>query len=127
MPMSTAPRSPVGPARTEAASPAPRRTRRERFAALERPLLLAGLALVTLHALDLALSGPDTSVLGVAGIGALPAVAAALQPRVTRLTRFALAVAFGVLFAATGALAHVLDLFTSGPRWTDVTGVAFTA
>jgi hypothetical protein len=34
-------------------------------AALERPLLLAGLALVALHLLDLAFSGPATSFLGV--------------------------------------------------------------
>jgi hypothetical protein len=46
-----------------------RRTgRRERLAALERPLPLAGLALVALHLLDLAFSGPDTSVAGVLAI-----------------------------------------------------------
>ena len=51
-----------------------------RAARAERPLLLAGLALVTAHLLDLALSGPDTSALGVAvdrrrrrGVGARPA------------------------------------------------------
>ena len=42
-----------------AATPPPRRRRlRERIARLERPLLFAGLALVTAHLLDLALSGP---------------------------------------------------------------------
>ena len=34
---------------------------RERVARAERPLLLAGLALVVAHLLDLAFSGPDTS------------------------------------------------------------------
>ena len=38
------------------------------LARAERPLLLAGLALVTAHLLDLAFSGPDTSALGVAVI-----------------------------------------------------------
>ena len=93
---------------------------------MERPLLLLGLALVTTHLLDLALSGPDTTVLGVALILAVPLVAAAVQPRVTRMTRFALAVPLGLLIAGVGAVSHVLDLFTSGPRWSDVTGVAFT-
>ena len=39
--------------------------RRHRLAQLERPLLVAGLAPVTLHLLDLALSRPDTALLGV--------------------------------------------------------------
>ena len=43
---------------------------RARLARFERPLLLAGLALVALHLLDLAFSGPDTSILGVLGISA---------------------------------------------------------
>lgn len=102
-------------------------TRRERFAALERPFLLVGLVLVTGHFLDLAFSGPDTTLLGVVAIVALPIAVAALQPRVARLTRFALAVPTGLLFTVAGGLAHVLDLFTSGPRWSDVTGVAFAA
>jgi hypothetical protein len=38
-----------------------RRRLRGRIARLERPLLLAGLALLVLHLLDLAFSGPDTS------------------------------------------------------------------
>ena len=44
------------------------KTLASRVARAERPLLLAGLALVTAHLLDLAFSGPDTSVLGVAVI-----------------------------------------------------------
>ena len=49
---------------------------RARLARLERPLLLAGLALVALHLLDLAFSGPDTSILGVLGILAVPSLGA---------------------------------------------------
>ena len=63
----------VDPERAEAEAhpvrppaPPPRRRRREGVARAERPLLLTGLALVTAHLLDLAFSGPDTSVLGVA-------------------------------------------------------------
>ena len=53
---------------------APPLTRRGgRFARLERPLLAGGLALVALHLLDLAISGPATTVLGVLGIVAVPA------------------------------------------------------
>jgi uncharacterized protein len=94
-------------------------------AAVERPLLLAGLGLVVAHLLDLALSGPDTTVAGIAAILALALVVATVQPRVNRLTRFVLAVPAGLLFAGAGTVAHVVDLFASGPRWTDVTGVAF--
>ena len=61
----------LDPERAEAQpalAPPPRRRWRERVARAERPLLFAGLALVATHLLDLALSGPDTSVLGVAVI-----------------------------------------------------------
>ena len=51
--------------RPSAAMTAPSGGRRHRLAGLERPLLLAGLALVALHLLDLAFSGPATSFLGV--------------------------------------------------------------
>ena len=51
----------------------PATPRRERLARLERPLLLAGLALVALHLLDLAFSGAATSPLAILGIVALPA------------------------------------------------------
>ena len=52
---------------------------RERVARLERPLLLAGLALVVMHLLDLAFSGPDTSLPGVLAIVAIP-VACGARP-----------------------------------------------
>jgi hypothetical protein len=126
MPSSLADR-PVGPAAAITPARARRRSRRGRFAGRERVLLFTGLALVTVHLLDLALSGPATTVAGVAGILAVPVLAALLQPRVTRATRGAAAIVFGLLFAGFGTAAHVLDLFTSGPRWTDLTGVAFAA
>ena len=70
---------------------------RKRIAALERPLLLAGLALVALHLLDLAFSGPDTSLPGVLAIVAVPAAWALAQPRLTRPTRLAFGVVIGLL------------------------------
>jgi len=57
------------------APPVPPRTRRDlrgRLAGLERPLLAGGLVLVALHLLDLAVSGPDTAVLGILAIVAAP-------------------------------------------------------
>src|SRR5688500_7717881 len=65
-------------------------TRRTRLARLERPLLIAGLALVALHLLDLAFSGPNTSLLGVLAIVAAPIGWTLAQPHVTRPTRLAL-------------------------------------
>jgi hypothetical protein len=94
-----------------------------RFAALERPLIVAGLALVTAHLLDLALAGPATSALGVLGILAVPAAVVLLRPRVSRTTRFALAVPLGLLFAGAAAVAHVLQVTSVGAAWGDVTGV----
>src|SRR5262245_25649515 len=41
----------------------------------ERPFFAAGLALITIHLLDLALSGPDTSVIAVIAIVAVPLAA----------------------------------------------------
>ena len=67
-------------------------TWREHIARLERPLLLAGLALVALHLLDLAFSGPDTTILGVLGIVAVAVGWALAQPHVTRPTRLVLGV-----------------------------------
>src|SRR3954465_7168618 len=64
--MTTATRDPEGaqiPAVPALAAP-PRRGRRERLARAERPLLLAGLALVAAHLLDLAFSGPHASAFG---------------------------------------------------------------
>jgi uncharacterized protein len=105
----------------------PRRRRRERVAQLERPLLLAGLALVTAHLLDLALSGPATTVLGVVAILAVPATWALAQPRVTRPTRLALGVVLGLLAAGFGATSHGLHIVNSGLDWRDVSGVGYLA
>ena len=98
---------------------------RTRIARLERPLLLAGLALVTAHLLDLALSGPDTSVLGVLVILALPVGYALAQPRLTRPTRIGLGVVIGLLAVGFGVVSHGLHVVNSGPDWRDVTGVGY--
>ena len=103
------------------------RSRRKRAARLERPLLLAGLVLVTAHLLDLALSGPDTTVLGVVVIAAAPVLWAAAQPRVTRPTRAALGVVSGLLTAGFGVVSHGLHTVLAGPAWTDVTGLGMIA
>jgi pimeloyl-ACP methyl ester carboxylesterase len=95
-------------------------------AQLERPLLLAGLALVVLHLLDLAFSGPATSAPGVAAIVAAPAAWAAAQPRVTRATRFALALVVGLLALGFGVASHGLHALAA-PDWRDLTGVGFAA
>ena len=100
---------------------------RARLARLERPLLLAGLALVALHLLDLAFSGPDTSILGVLGIVAVPAAWALAQPHVTRPTRLVLGVVIGLLTLGFGVVSHGLHVVNSGPAWTDVTGVGMIA
>ncbi len=100
---------------------------RQRLAALERPLLLAGLALVALHLLDLAFSGPDTSLPGVLAIVAVPAAWALAQPHVTRPTRLALGVVIGLLSLGFGVVSHGLHVVNSGPDWTDVTGVGMIA
>jgi uncharacterized protein len=104
----------------------PRRRRwRERIARAERPLLLSGLALVTAHLLDLALSGPDTSALGVAVILALPLAWALAQPHVTRPTRLLLGIPVGLLAIGFGVVSHGLHVVNSGPDWRDVTGVGY--
>jgi hypothetical protein len=110
--------------------PAPARTRRrrrsrERLARAERPLLLAGLVLVTAHLLDLAFSGPDTSALGVAVIVGLAAAWAVAQPHVTRPTRFALGVVVGLVAIGFGVISHGLHVVNSGLDWRDVTGVGY--
>jgi pimeloyl-ACP methyl ester carboxylesterase len=101
--------------------------RRARIAGLERLLLLAGLALVALHLLDLAFSGPDTSLLGVLAIVAVPAAWALAQPHVTRPTRLVLGVVIGLLTIGFGVVSHGLHVVNSGPDWTDVTGVGMIA
>ena len=89
----------------------------------ERPLLLAGLALITLHLLDLAVSGPDTTIPGLLGIVAVPAAWAALQPRLARPTRLLLGVVVGLLAVGFGVVSHGLHVVNSGADWTDLTGV----
>jgi uncharacterized protein len=96
---------------------------RERLARLERPLLLAGLTLVALHLLDLAFSGPDTTILGVLGIVGVAAGWALAQPHVTRPTRLVLGVVVGLLSLGFGVVSHGLHIVNSGPAFTDVTGV----
>jgi pimeloyl-ACP methyl ester carboxylesterase len=89
----------------------------------ERPLFLAGLALITLHLLDLAFSGPDTTILGVLGIVAVAGGWALAQPRLARPTRVLLGVFVGLLSLGFAIVSHVLHVVNSGPDWTDVTGV----
>jgi uncharacterized protein len=100
---------------------------RERLAGLERPLLLAGLALVALHLLDLAFSGSDTSLPGVLAIVAVAAAWALAQPHVTRPTRLVLGVVIGLASLGFGVISHGLHVVNSGPDWTDLTGGAMIA
>jgi uncharacterized protein len=99
---------------------------RSRVARLERPLLAAGLALITIHLLDLALAGPDTLLVAVLAIVAVPVAAMAAQPYLTRATRFALAVPFGLVFAGFAAASGTLHAILHGPAWTDVTAIGAT-
>ena len=96
---------------------------RTRIARLERPLLIAGLALVVLHLLDLAFSGPDTSLPGLLAIVAVAGAWVLARPHVTRPTRLVLGVVIGLLTLGFGVVAHGLHVVNSGPDWTDVTGV----
>ncbi len=98
---------------------------RKRVARAERPLLLAGLALVVAHLLDLAFSGPDTSALGVAVIIAIAVAWALAQPHVTRPTRLVLGLVVGVVAIGFGVVSHGLHVVNSGPDWRDVTGVGY--
>jgi pimeloyl-ACP methyl ester carboxylesterase len=99
--------------------------RRDRLARLELPLLAAGLFLVTLHLLDLALSGPDTTVFGVLAILAVPAAWLFAQRHVTRPTRVALGVAFGLLAFGFGAVSHGLHIVNGAGDLYDLTGIGF--
>jgi hypothetical protein len=83
---------------------------RTRIAELERPLLLAGLALVAFHLVDLAFSGPDTSLPGVLGIVAVPVAWALARPRVTRATRLVLAVVVGLVSFGFAVISHGLHV-----------------
>jgi pimeloyl-ACP methyl ester carboxylesterase len=113
----------------ERAAPAPAShappARRERFARLERLLLVAGLALVTVHLLDLAFSGLDTALLGVVVIVAVPLAWVFAQPRLIRATRVALGVSFGLIAVGFGVVSHGLHTVISGPAWIDVSGLGF--
>jgi uncharacterized protein len=115
---------------TATLAPAPPLTRRgggrrDRLARLERPLLAAGLVLVTIHLLDLALSGPDTALLGVLGIVGAPLAWWLSQPHVTRPTRIALGVVLGLLSVGFGTVSHGLHVVNGAPDLYDLTGVAF--
>jgi uncharacterized protein len=110
---------------TATLAPAPPPTRRGvrgRIARLERPLLAGGLALVALHLLDLAFSGPDTALLGVLAIIAAPLAWFAAQPYVTRPTRLGLGVVIGMLAFGFGIVSHGLHALAD-PDWRDLTGV----
>jgi hypothetical protein len=100
---------------------------RERLASLERPLMLAGLTLVALHLLDLAFSGPETSLPGVLAIVAVPVAWALARPHVTRPTRLVLGVVIGLVTLGFGVISHGLHVVNSGPDWIDVTGVGVIA
>jgi len=98
---------------------------RRRVAGVERPLLVAGLALLTAHLLDLSISGAATTLAGLAVIVGLPLAWLAAQPRVTRPTRVALAVVVGLLAAGFGVASHGLHVVNSGADWRDLTGVGY--
>jgi len=100
---------------------------RARLARWERPLLAGGLALVTLHLLDLAISGPDTAILGLLAIVAVPAAWLAARPHLIRPTRFALGLFIGLLALGFGVVSHGLHVVNSGPDWRDLTGVGMLA
>jgi pimeloyl-ACP methyl ester carboxylesterase len=93
----------------------------------ERGLLLAGLALIAAHLLDLAFSGPHTTILGVLGIVAVAGGWALAQPRLARPTRFLLGLAVGLLALGFGVVSHGLHVVNSGPDWLDLTGVGMIA
>jgi pimeloyl-ACP methyl ester carboxylesterase len=96
---------------------------RSRLARLERPLLVTGLALITVHLLDLALSGPDTLLVALLAIVAVPLALLLALPHATRATRFAVPALLGVLFTGFTAASDLLHAVLQGPAWTDVTGL----
>jgi pimeloyl-ACP methyl ester carboxylesterase len=103
----------------------PEAARRDRFARLERPLLVAGLVLVAVHLLELAFSGPDTTLLGVVVIVAVPLAWVFVQPRLIRATRVALGLSFGLIAAGFGVVSHGLHAVLLEPDWIDVSGLGF--
>jgi hypothetical protein len=98
---------------------------RSRIARLERPLLLVGLALITAHLLDLALSGPATSAPAIVAILAVAAGWVVAQPHLSRATRLALGTSVGLLATGFGVVSHGLHVVNSGPDLRDVTGVGY--
>src|SRR4051812_16847363 len=96
---------------------------RPRLARLERPLLGAGLALIVLHLLDLVFSGPDTRLVAVLAIVAVPLAAMLAQPHVSRATRFGLGVVTGAVFTGFALVADTLHAVTQGPALTDLSGI----
>jgi hypothetical protein len=99
---------------------------RRRAARLEGPLRTAGLLLVALHLLDLALAGSRTTIPGVLALVLVAGTLVLGLPRAGRATRAAVALALGALAAGFGTAAHVLDVvLADGPRWPDVTGIGF--
>jgi uncharacterized protein len=104
-------------------APPRRRRLRERVARAERPLLYGGLALVTAHLLDLALSGADPTPFGVWAILAVPLAWALARSRLIRPTRLVLGVVTGLLTFGFGVVSHGLHVVNSGPDWRDLTGV----
>jgi pimeloyl-ACP methyl ester carboxylesterase len=115
--------------RAESVAPSqqPQVARRDRFARLERPLLVAGLVLVAVHLLELAFSGPDTALLGVVVIVAVPLAWVFAQPRLIRATRVALDLSFGLIAVGFGVVSHGLHAVLLGPDWIDVSGLGFVA
>jgi pimeloyl-ACP methyl ester carboxylesterase len=61
----------------------------------------------------------------VAVVGA-PIAAFALLPYLSRATRFALALAIGLLVTLIGGLSDTLRFITAGPAWSELSGVGFT-
>jgi len=111
---------------TATLAPAPpqvRRSGRGRVARLERPLLAAGLALVTLHLLDRSLSGSATSLLSLLVIVAVPAAWLAAQPRLLRPSRTLLGVVLGLFAIGFGVVSHGLHVVNSGLDRYDLTGL----
>jgi hypothetical protein len=107
----------------QAPPPTRRRRLRQRVARAERPLLIGGLALVTAHLQELALSGPDTSGLAVWALLAVPLAWVLLAPRMIRPTRLVAGVVVGLLTFGFGVVSHGLHVVNSGPDWRDLTGV----
>jgi dienelactone hydrolase len=99
--------------------------RRAQLARVERPAL-AGLILVMVHVVAVALAGPATSVAGIVALIAAAGAWFALQPRLSRPTRAALAFGFGFLMFAMAGLGDSVPFVTAGPRWDELSGVGAT-